>query len=59
MVMLMFLMTSGDFQERRVLKAEQERVEAVAARCFFLHICSCKVLFSDQSHKIIMKCSMF
>ena len=58
MVMLMFLMTSGDFQERRVLKAEQERVEAVAARCFF-HICSCKVLFSDQSHKIIMKCSMF
>ena len=35
MVMHMFLMTSGDFQERRVLKAEQERVEAVAARCFF------------------------
>ena len=58
MVMHMFLMTSGDFQERRVLQAEQERVEAVAARCLF-YICCCKVLFSDQSHKIIMKCSMF
>ena len=34
---MVILMTSGDSQERRVLKAEQERAEAVAAR-FVLYL---------------------
>ena len=64
MVIIMFLMTSGDFQERRVLKAEQERAEAVAARCFFIFIfvatrCFFYIFvaarcYSDQSYRHIV-----
>ena len=52
MVMHMFLMTSGDFQERRVLKAEQERVEAVAARCFFFIFVAARCYFLTSLTKL-------